>query len=321
MNAQTAPPAHCPVTTRRCDVTGLGFCSWDYVCAVPRVPLDGKVEIQRRLNQGGGPAATATFAARRLGAETAFVGVVGDDECGRDILRELRAEGVDVSGIAIRPGGESAVTFCWAEQETGGRSIAWARGNAAPLRPEEVDLAKIRASRALHLDGLQTEAALHAAVAARAAGVTVCLDAGTLVPRIEELIAQCDIVVAAEIFVRRFCGTDDPGEALPSLCRRGPRLAVVTQGARGSVGYDGKEFVRVPAFAVKVVDTTGAGDVYHGAFLLRHLEGATLAETMRFASGAAALKCEALGGRTGIPTRQRLDEFLRREESGMRSHS
>ncbi|MBM3852293.1 MAG: hypothetical protein FJ399_03965 [Verrucomicrobia bacterium] len=302
--------------TSRFDIIGLGFCSWDYVCAVPRVPLDGKVEIQRRLNQGGGPAATATFAAQRLGGRTAFIGVVGDDDCGRGILQELRGGGVDVCGVAIRPGAESAVTFCWAEQETGGRSIAWGRGSAAPLQPAEVDLAMVRASRALHLDGLQTAAALHAAAAARAAGVTVCLDAGTLVPRIEELIAQCDIVIAAEIFARRFCGTKEPEEAVLDLHRRGPRLTAVTQGAKGSVGFDGKELVRVPAFPVEVVDTTGAGDVYHGAFLLRQLEGASLGEAMRFAAGAAALKCEALGGRTGIPTRDRLDEFLRRREAG-----
>lgn len=297
------------------DITGLGFCSWDHVCAIPRVPVDGKVEILRRINQGGGPAATATYAAQRLGARTAFVGVVGDDEAGRAILRELAGGGVSVSGMAIRTGRESAVTYCWAEQETGGRSIAWTRGDAEPLRPDEVDPARIRASRALHLDGLQTAAAARAVELARAAGVIVCLDAGIVVPGIDGLIARCDLVIASEFFAQRFCGCA-PEEALSNLRQRGPQVAVVTLGARGSVGVADGAVVRMPAFAVPVVDSTGAGDVYHGAFLLRYLEGAPLAECMRFASAAAALKCGALGGRTGIPTRQRLEEFLRDRPPG-----
>lgn len=296
-------------------LTGLGFCSWDYVCAIPRVPVDGKVQILRRQNQGGGPAATAVFAAQRLGAKTAFIGVAGDDEGGRGILAEFHACGVDTSAMRIRTGAESSVSFCWAEQETGHRSIAWAHGTGALLRPEEVDLAVVRASRALHLDGHQTAAALHAATAARDAGVIVCLDAGTLVPGIDELVRRCDIVIASERFAREFTGCRETDDALKALHQRGPRLTVITEGARGSVGYDGRASVRMPAFPVRVVDSTGAGDVYHGAFLCRHLEGGTLAESMRFASAAAALKCEVLGGRAGIPSRERLDEFLRTHPS------
>jgi sugar/nucleoside kinase (ribokinase family) len=291
-------------------ITGLGFCSWDYVCAIPRVPVDGKVQILRRQNQGGGPAATAVFAAQRLGAKTAFIGVTGDDEGGRGILAEFHACGVDTSAMKIRTRAESSVSFCWAEQATGHRSIAWAHGTALPLRPEEVDLAVVRASRALHLDGHQTFAALHAATAARDAGVVVCLDAGTVLPGIDELLGRCDIVIASERFAHEFTGCREVGDALKALHQRGPRLTVITEGARGSIGHDGRTFVRTPAFPVRVVDSTGAGDVYHGAFLCRHLEGGTLAESMRFASAAAALKCEDLGGRAGIPTRGRLDEFL-----------
>lgn len=296
---------------RRYLITGLGFCSWDYVCSIPRVPIDAKVEILRRLNQGGGPAATAIYAAQRLGAKTAFLGVTGDDEAGQSLVKEFRECGVDVSALVIRFGAGASVAFCWAEQETGHRSIVWTRGNAAPLKPEEVDLSVVRASGALHLDGHQTEAALHAAAAARAAGVTVCLDAGTILPGIEQLIRLSDIVIASERFARDFTGRSDLEEALVALRQLGPRVTIITRGSGGSLGHDGRERISIPVFPVGVVDTTGAGDVYHGAFLLRHLEGAELAESMRFASAAAALKCEVLGGRSGIPTRDRLDEFLK----------
>jgi sugar/nucleoside kinase (ribokinase family) len=298
----------------RFDITGLGFCSWDYAVAIPRIPADGKVEIVSRASQGGGPAATATYAAQRLGARTAFIGTTGDDQCGRDIFHEFRECGVDASGLVSRNGALAAVAFCWAELETGQRSIAWSRGTAAPLRAEEVAFDIVRSSRALHLDGHQTAAALAAIDAAKAEGAIVCLDAGTLLPDIDALLRQCDIVIASESFARVFTGESEPQAALRQIHKSGPRWVIVTQGERGSLGYDGNQVVRVPAFPVRVVDSTGAGDVYHGAFLYRHLAGGDMAESMRFASAAAAMKCTALGGRAGIPTPTALEQFIRQHQ-------
>lgn len=297
-------------SSARHDIVGLGFCGWDYVCLLPEIPIDHKVEIIRSLTQGGGPSATATYAAARLGSKTAFIGAVGDDENGRCILRDFREGGVDVSGIIERKGSSSPVAYCWTEQKQGKRSIAWSRGSIQPLRPEEVNLEIVRSSRVLHLDGHQTEAAIYAAKAARAAGVTVCLDAGTILHGIDVLLGHTDIVIASEWFARTYTRQADLESALQRLIKMGPHLAVVTCGERGSVGYDGRNFCKVPAQAVRVVDTTGAGDVFHGAFLHRHLSGGDLIESMRFAAGAAALKCEQLGGRTGIPTLGQLEEFL-----------
>ena len=299
------------------DLVGLGYCSWDYLCIVPEIPLDQKVEIVRSLNQGGGPSATATFAAQRLGAKTAYIGAVGDDEAGQNILREFAEAGVDVSGMIERIGATSGVSYCWADQKQGKRSIAWARGTAKPLRADEVNLELVRSCKVLHLDGHQTEAAIYAASEARAAGVSVCLDAGTMVPGIESILENTDIVIASEWFAGKYTGEATLEDQLVKL--KGPRTrwVVATCGDNGSMGYDGHDFVTVPAFNVNVVDTTGAGDVFHGAFLHSYLRGGDLTESMRFASGAAALKCEQMGGRTGIPTFEQLKTFLKQQTKNL----
>ncbi|PAW79209.1 MAG: hypothetical protein B9S32_04445 [Verrucomicrobia bacterium Tous-C9LFEB] len=311
MNEPSLPQPPTLEAASNFDLIGLGYCSWDFLCVVPEVPMDGKVEILSRLEQGGGPSATATFAAQRLGARTAFIGAVGNDDVGRKILNDFSAEGVDVSAMVTRTDEESGVSYCWAEQKKGKRSIAWIRGTAAPLRPLEINEALLRSSRVLHLDGHQTEAAIHAAAVAKAAGVTVCLDAGTIVPGIELILKNVDIVIASESFAERYTQENTIEKQLFALRKNGARWAVITCGERGSMGYDGQEWIKVPAVRIsQVVDTTGAGDVYHGAFLRRYLDGVTMGDCMRFASGAAALKCGALGGRTAIPTLARLNEFL-----------
>lgn len=297
-------------TIKQRDVVGLGYCGWDYLCLVPEIPLDQKVQAIAMLAQGGGPAATAIYAAQTFGARTAFVGAVGDDENGGHIRQELQQAGVDVSGIAVRPQSASPVAFCWVVQRHGKRSIVWSHGTTRSLAASELNVELIQSSRILHLDGHQTEAAIAAAKLARHAGVAVCLDAGTLVSGIDQIIQMTDVLIASENFAQRYTGQSNLEAALQHIAGQGPRWVVVTSGEQGSLGWDGQTLHRVAAFPVQVVDTTGAGDVYHGAFIYRQLQGANLPDCMRFASAAAALKCQKLGGRTGIPSLTQLQEFL-----------
>ncbi len=292
-------------------IVSLGFCSVDHLCVVPHVPIDEKVELVERRTQGGGPAATAAVAAARLGAQSAFCGAVGDDSSGADILAEFGRERVDVRGVVARPGAESAVSFCWAEQGTGRRSIVWSRGTAKPLTPDELDKELLANAALLHLDGHQGQAALAAAAIVKAAGGQVSLDAGTLRPDMVELAKRCDIVIASERYAQAFLGADDPERAVRAIHAQGPRIAAVTLGNRGWVGFDGGTLIRGEAFKVPVIDTTGAGDVFHGAFCVAWLETADLERSLVFASAVSAMKCRQLGGRAGIPTRRELDEFLR----------
>jgi sugar/nucleoside kinase (ribokinase family) len=292
------------------DIIGLGYCGLDYLCLTPHIPVDDKVEALMTLTQGGGPSATATFAAARLGARTAFIGATGNDERGRSIVAGLRDDGVNTDAIAIRSGADSPAAFCWTEKTTGHRSIVWTRGGVKPLTPEEIDPRMIKSTKLLHLDGHQTAAAAHAANIARMNGVTVSIDAGTIVPDIEKILALSDIVIASEKFAEKFTGATKPEIAVKKLFAGNCRFAAVTMGAKGSIGFDGKMIYEQSSFKVKVLDTTGAGDVFHGAFAYRHLNGGDWPACLRFAAAVAALKCTKFGGRTGIPTLAETERFL-----------
>ena len=299
----------------RFDILGLGYCGWDTLCLLPRIPLDDKVQIIECVEQGGGPAATAMVAAARLGAKAAFMGIVGDDENGENILRDFATESVDARLMVKRDEASSATATCWVDQSTGKRSIAWTHGGAAPLTPEEVSEEAILSARALHLDGHQTQAAIHAARIARAHDIPVFLDAGTLVDGIETLLPLCTVVIASEVFAKKFTGEKDPNEAIQALHRLGPTWTAVTLGRNGSAGFDGKRIHKIPTPDVEVVDTTGAGDVFHGAFAARYVETMDgqpeFDDCLRFASAVAAMKCRKLGGRTGIPTREEVLAFMK----------
>ncbi len=295
------------------DLLGLGYCGQDFSCLVDRIPVDAKAEALSCRIGGGGPAATATFTAARLGLRTGFVGVVGGDLRGRQIMEELRDAGVLVDQMLVRENAESPAAFCWAEKETGQRSVIWTRGTADPLQAQEVSPRAVGITRLLHLDGHHTYAAIRTAEIAREQGVIVSLDAGTLLPGIEGLLPLCDIVIASEKFAQAFTDLEDPVAAARKLLPKNGRFGGVTLGPRGSVGFDGNRIFVQPAFPGGVVDSTGAGDVFHGAFAVRLLDGADWQECLRFASAVAALKCRKLGGRAGIPTRVETDQFLEKK--------
>jgi sulfofructose kinase len=293
-------------------ITGLGYCSLDYLCVVPKIPLDEKVEATKTLEQGGGPAATAICTAARLGATTVFIGAVGDDSRADKILREMAHDGVDTSNVKIRLGAESPVAFCWIEEKTGKRSIAWTKGTVASLLPEEVNTSAIQSSDLLHIEGHHPQAALRAAEVARKANIPICLDAGSVLPGIEKLIELADIIIVSEGFVKNYTSGNDFAGFLKEIYTKNTRFAGVTLGGKGCLGFDGKNYLNQKAHKVDVVDTTGAGDVYHGAFAYRYITGGSWKECMEFASVVSALKCRKLGGRTGIPTLAEIAKWQQR---------
>ena len=294
-----------------CEFVALGFCSNDHLCLLPEIPLDAKLQMLEHQIQGGGPAATAAVAAARLGMSAAFIGTIGDDADGQTIRREFEAEGVCTEAIRVRSGCASPIAYCWIDQPSGKRSVAWTRGNLPELMPEEVDLSLLDQAKILHLDGHQPKAALAAAKAARKRGILVNIDAGTLRDGVPELLEYVDILIASEGFARQYSGESELEKALPKLAATGARVVGCTMGDAGSMLYDQGKFIRCPAFKVEVVDTTGCGDVFHAAFGIRFLETGDTAESQRFAAAVAALKCRKLGGRAGIPNRTEVDEFLR----------
>ncbi len=299
------------MSTGKFDFVGIGYCSNDIFCFVPEIPLDSKVQILKHMIQGGGPAANSTVAAARLGLSAAFISPVGDDDDGKRILNDLEAEKVSTSAMKIRPGKTSAIAYCWIDAPTGKRSVAWTRGTAEELAADEADLELVRNARILHMDGHNPVAALAAAKEAKKHGVLVCIDAGTIRDGIDELLPLCDMIIASEAFARKYTGEEDLDKAIYKLADIGAKVTGITMGKLGSMILDNGKILRCPTFDINpVVDTTGAGDVYHTGFEVRYLETQDLMECMRFASAVSTLKCLKPGGRTGIPTRKEVEEFL-----------
>lgn len=286
------------------EVVGLGQACVDYLGRVPAFPAeDGKLELLDLESQCGGPASTALVTLSRLGIKTSFLGSISDDPIGVEILKGLKAAQVDHSLLKITPGHTSQFAFIAVSKESGKRTIFWHRGSAPSLKKEEVDLSPFSEAKVLHLDGLMIEASIEAAREARQRGMKVVLDAGTMREGSLELVAEIDVLIASARFAAPLVGEDSPVEkALEALSRFGPQEIVITLGPKGSMGWDNGETVSQSAFPVDVVDTTGAGDVYHGAYIYGLLKGWDMKACMRFASATSALKCRTIGARAGIPS-------------------
>jgi ribokinase len=260
-----------------------------------------KCEFTEMVVQGGGPAATAIVALSRWGIACAFAGVVGDDSFGAQIKRTLDDERVDTSGLLVRPGGGSQFAFIAVEAGTGKRTIFWRHPTGAPPAPGALNHDLIRSAKVFHTDGLYIEASLAAARTARATGVQVMVDAGTLREGSLDLARQSDCFIASAGFARTLIGDDRPLEACRRLAELGPRVVGVTLGERGYAAMDRGRVIERPAYRVKAVDTTGCGDAFHGGFIYGLIQGWDAAQCLDFGAWAAARVSLRLGGRDGIP--------------------
>jgi sulfofructose kinase len=298
---------------RDVEVIGLGQACVDYVGRVPVFPQeDGKVELLDLHSQCGGPASTALVTLSRLGITCSFLGSVSDDPFGADVLQGLRDDGVDFSFLKIRPGYTSQFAFIAVSGDHANRTVFWHRGTVPQLEKHEVDLSPFSGAKVLHLDGLMIEASLEAARQAKDAGLAVVLDAGTLREGSLQIVALVDVLIASAKFAESLVGTGvNPEKALDALASLGPKTVVITFGRKGSVGSDGKSKTFQEAFPVKSLDTTGAGDVYHGGYIYGFLQGWPMSECMRFASAVAAMKCRDMGARKGIPRLEEVRAFMK----------
>jgi sulfofructose kinase len=289
-------------------VVGLGQCSIDHVALVDGFPpYAGKVAMQGYQRLPGGQIATALLACARLGLRAAFVSSVGDDGVAESVLTPLRTAGIDVSRVLVMEGAVSQLALIVVDQRTGERTVIWHRDPRLRIPKERLDREDVERGRALHLDAGDPDVAVWAARVARAAGIPVFADIDTAVPGVEEVLRAVDFPIVSSQFAASRFGS--PEEALRGLAALGARFPVVTLGDRGAVGGSGAP-LRSPAFAVDARDTTGAGDVFHGAFIVAALEGADPVEALRLANAAAAMNCRAVGAQGGLATRPELDAFL-----------
>jgi len=296
------------------DIVGIGASLYDLVLDASEYPReDTKLRVDNQSFHCGGPAATGLVAASRLGAVTAFLGVFSDDSYSKAMLDDFARYGVDTSRSPMKPGlaGGSAIVIN--SRKTSSRTILWTKGTVPSLSSEEVPADYIAGARMLYLDGNHIDAAERACVVAAAAGAEVLLDAGSPYPGIERILMRTDILIASEEFILALAGAESPEAAAAATAQRfGPKVLVVTQGARGGFYLDEGKAKRYPAFAPPgpIVSTNAAGDVFHGAFAAARLRGEGLRDCLIFASATSAIKCASENGRQGIPDRNRVEAFI-----------
>lgn len=297
------------------DVLAIGHASYDFSVFVYEYPQENsKHETQQLLEGGGGPAANAGYLLSRWGVHCAFAGLLGDDDYGRRIIAEFTSAGTDTSLTEIRRGHLTPVSLILVNTRNGSRTIVNRKAPQGLLHLDPASLAGF-APRVLLFDGHELEAASEALAAFPAA--ESILDAGSLRTGTEALAKRVNHLVASERFALQRTGIPDLlSDKNQRACLRHLRAAarpgatlVVTCGEHGLI-YDAEgECRRLPAAPAEVRDTTGAGDVFHGAYTYGVLLGLPLEQTLRLASKAAALSVQKLGARQSIPDL----ELLRKE--------
>lgn len=287
-------------------VVGVGVACLDYLFVAPPVASGGYAPLRAYLVQGGGLVGSALVAAARLGARAQIWTWVGDDPVGEQVLTGLRDEGVDTTHAEVVPGVRTPVSFIQVEERTGERTIFYSDWFEVPEPLVARACDRSLSCDALLVDSLWPAAGRAAAEQARRAGRPVVSD---FCPRPE--LAELTRLVTALVVPRGCADHLAPGlprdQQLGRLRELGPELVAITAGEEGCDYLAGDALGRQPAFSVPVVDTTGAGDVFHGAIAYALARGWPAAQAVEFASAAAALSCRALGGRTAAPT---LDETL-----------
>jgi len=299
------------IQTVKFDAIGLGLCAWDRILLFERYPgANQKVEVISSTASGGGPVPTALAAFSKLGGKAAFLGVVGDDLEGDLVRQDLRRFGVDTTHLISRPKCKTPCAYIWVDRESGDRTVALDPGTVDFLKPGQLPESLIRQIPFLLIDGRHGEPCLAAARLCREGGGTVILDAGSPRQRIHDLLAFTDHAVVSQDFVAgTFPGTDFDG-ALSKIGALGPKSVVITCGAEGGYWWENSASGRYGAFLVPVLDTTGAGDAFHGGYLFALKSGDSIQRRCDFASAAAALACRALGGRAALANYQDVISLL-----------
>ncbi len=298
---------------KRVDVVGLGLNATDRVIVVRRFPALGEKErVVAVSQQAGGQVATALVTCQRLGLRTRYIGRVGDDAAGRFQLASLRREGVDLRELRVVRGATTQFAHIVVDQATGERTIFWDRDPRLTVRPGELRREAILTARFLHLDGCDLAASLVAARLARQAAIPVIGDLDTVYKNVEKLFPYFDFLIASTHFLPAVTGEADPFRVLEYMAREYRiRAPGMTLGRDGALVYWKGRFLYSPGFVVETVDTTGAGDVFHGAFIFGLERGWEMERILAFSNAMAGLNCTALGARGGIKTAREAEKLIR----------
>lgn len=302
------------MATKRLDVLGIGALSWDRFLVVPWYPgPNEKLRAIRCEESAGGMVATALVSLRRWGLNCGYIGALGFDECAQHIIEDLNRESIQLENLVRREDVDSRATVVLVDNRNGSRTIISMPQRHAnhvkfPLSP-----AMFQGARVLHLDTSADECALDAATMAKASGLYVTLDAEHSGPHTAELLRKVDYVIAPRSFAEEITEQENPSRAAYALHLMSGQPVVVTDGSGGCYFQSEDRAFHQPAYGVPVVDSTGAGDVFHAAFIYGLLAAWDMHKVLRFAAWAGAAACREIGGRKGIPTYEAIHQFIRQD--------
>ena len=295
-------------------ITGVGAAVLDYLNLIEAYPQEeGSTHITQIIRQGGGACATAVVAAKRLGMYGQMIASVGDDEIGKEILDGLDNEGIDTTMIEVVPGGTSPHSEIMVNPETGTRTKFVCSSTLPPIEWNEDQIAVIKNSDILHVDGTRYDNAMAAIEIAKQNHILVSVDGRHMEKDLEKnrkMAEQADILIMSAPYSRMVSGTGTAEDGLAYFADRGPKVLISTQGTHGCLAWIDGHVEVFPGYSVKAVDSTGAGDVFNGAFIAAYMRGYDVRQAIRYATIAAALKCTQIGGRAGIPTDKEIVSYL-----------
>ncbi len=302
------------------DVLGLGTVAVDDLMYVPGYPpADSKIQIERSDRQAGGLTGTALAAAARLGAKCAYAGVLGFDDHSRFIIETFQRQGVDVSHLKKQEGARPYHAVIIVDTARNTRTIFFNKTGVIGADPNWPAEEVILSGRVLFVDHTGTAGMIRAAKIARRANIPVVADIERKnLSGVPELMDLVDHLILPFHFAVEVTGRSDPPAAIKALWTTDRDTVAVTDGANGC-WYLTKEkdspgrICHQPAFSVPVVDTTGCGDVFHGAYAAALAEGMATSERIKFAAAVAALKVTQPGGQAGIPDRLTVEKFLKEQ--------
>jgi sulfofructose kinase len=302
------------------DVVGIGLNSTDTLLVVPHFPAyAGKVPFEDGILSPGGQVASAMVTCARLGLRVKYIGTVGDDERGRIQWKSLVESEINLDHVQVRRGCENQSAYILIDRSTGERTVLWRRPEELRLEPGEITPEQITCGRLLHIDGHDTAAVERAAQIAHQAGIPVTVDVDTIYHGFDRVLPWVDYLVASSEFPVQWTDQRDPFRALELIQDEYQmRVAAMTLGPHGALARVEGRFIYSPAFVVNCVDTTGAGDVFHGAFCYAVLQRMSIEEALEFSNAMAALNCTALGARGGIRNAEDARTLMGRAER--RSH-
>jgi sugar/nucleoside kinase (ribokinase family) len=287
----------------------MGIVPLDNLYTVERLPEPGtKTDAIDLTVQGGGPVPNALVAMSRLGLSTAIIAAVGDDPAGRQVVEELKREDIEHRLIKVQRQ-PSATAVGFVEKESGRRTMVLHR--QIGIRTKDLETDNYPRPNILLLDGRDLEASLQLARWGRKAGARVVFEIGSQRDDVSAIFPMVDYLIVSDDFAYPFTHTEDPEVAVTRLHKVCPGHVVLTGGIGGAWGLEGDERYYQPAFRVKAVDTTGAGDAFLGGFCYGLIKDLSMAECLRVGAAIAALKCTKPGPRTGLPEPKQLQLFLK----------